>query len=190
MTYLKLIGANLLSLLLLQSCSVNSATNPGKDAATSIASPSTNAAGNASFLYKIDGKAFSGSGTDNVANCAFKKAGGLVHFILMSLDPTLKAPPQFSFSVAENGTTTITKEDIDKYSSGNNVTYFANFSVPPLGGDTPDYEFYSSITVKVTPGNSSRFTGTFSGNLINPATKKVAQLTDGNFDIPFSAHSK
>ena len=160
----------------------------GSDAANSS---STSDAG---FLYKIDGRVFSGKRTDNYFNCTIKHPDNVVHFILTDLDPSLKkVQPQFSFSVADNGTTVVRKDDMDRLSSGNNVKYFANFSIPGGGtGEVPRYEFNdaSTVTVTITSNTSSRLKGTFSGNLLNPDTEKVVQLTDGSFDLPFAPTSK
>ena len=173
--------------------------NPGKESNTNDATASSDAATSsstrdASFSYKIDGKLFLGNGTDNYFNIANKHPDNVVHFILTNLDPALKTvQPQFSFSVADNGTTVVRKDDMDRLSSGNNVKYFASFSIPGGGtGEVPRYEFNdaSTVTVTITSNTSSRLKGTFSGNLLNPDTQKVVQLTDGSFDIPFSSTSK
>ena len=193
MQQLKLFSAIILSASLLSACSGNSAANAGKE----NVSPATNESaskGDASFSYTIDGKVFSGSGTDNYFNCAIKHPGNVIHFIFTELHQSLKNPlPQFDFSVADNGTTVIKRDDIDRLTSGSDVKYFANFSTPGgAPGGVPNYEFNdsSTVTVTITSNTSSRLKGTFSGNLINPDTKKVVQLTDGKFDIPFSSHSK
>ncbi|MDB5156013.1 MAG: hypothetical protein JWR50_720 [Mucilaginibacter sp.] len=179
---------------ILFACSSNGSTsagNGGTSNATSDNSGGGSAKGNASFSYTIDGKTFSGNGTDNTANCAFKKSNNIVYFVLMSVDPSEKNPPQFEFSVADKGTTTITMDDIDRHSSGNNVAYFANFSLSlPVKSEIPNYNFHSGITVVITASNSSRFTGTFSGDLVDPDTKKVVQLNDGKFDLPFAPPSR
>ena len=178
------------------SCGNNNAAkenNTSNATASSDASTSTSTS-NASFSYKIDGKVFSGNRTDNYFNIANKHPDNVVHFILADLDPSVKTvQPQFSFSVADNGTTVVRKDDMDRLSSGNNVKYFASFSIPGGGdGEVPRYEFNdaSTVTVAITSNTSSRLKGTFSGNLLNPDTEKVAQLTDGSFDIPFSSPSK
>ena len=194
MQHLKSFSAILLSSFLLFSCSGNTNSNTGKGSDSVASSGTTASTSDASFSYKIDGKLFSGKGNDNNFNIAFKKPKNVVHFIFTDIDPNLKkAPPQFAFSVAGNGTTIIVKDDMDRLSSGNNVKYFASFSIPGGGnGEVPRYEFNdaSTVTVTITSNTSSRLKGTFSGNLLNPDTQKVAQLTDGSFDIPFSSTSK
>ena len=173
--------------------------NPGKESNTNDATASSDAATSsstrdASFSYKIDGKLFLGNGTDNYFNIANKHPDNVVRFILTNLDPALKTvQPQFSFSVADNGTTVVRKDDMDRLSSGNNVKYFASFSIPGGGtGEVPRYEFNdaSTVTVTIRSKTSSRLKGTFSGNLLNPDTQKVVQLTDGSFDLPFAPASK
>jgi len=181
----------LLPALSLLSCMGNTPGNKAQEGISTRSSDTNASSGDATFSYKI-GKVFSGNGADNNFNRAFKHPDNIVHFILTDLDPTLKkAQPQFSFSIAGNGTTVIGKDDMERFSSGNNVKYFANFSIPGGGGgEIPNYYFNSSITVIITSGNSSRLTGTFSGNLLDPDANKVVQLTDGNFDIPIGSSSK
>jgi hypothetical protein len=197
MQHLKLFSAILFSSFLLCSCSGNTNANGAKDNSSEASANSSNSAattGDASFTYKIDGKVFSGNRTDNYFNCSFKHPGNVVHFILTDLDPNLKkVQPQFSFSVADNGTTVVRKDDMDRLSSGNNVKYFANFSIPGGGtGEIPIYDFQttSTVTVTITSNTSSRLKGTFLGNLFNPNAGKVALLTDGVFDLPFSSTLK
>ena len=193
MKHLKSFSAILFSSFLLYSCTGN--TNATGKESDSVASSGTIAStSNASFSYKVDGKVFSGNRTDNYFNIANKHPDNVIHFILTDLDPGVKkVQPQFSFSVTDNGTTVVRKDDMDRLSSGNNVKYFASFSIPGGGtGEVPRYEFddASTVTVTITSNTSSRLKGTFSGNLLNPDTEKAAQLTDGSFDIPFSPASK
>jgi hypothetical protein len=194
MQHLKSFSTILLSSFLLYSCAGNTNANSRKESDSAASSGTTSSTSDASFSYKIDGKLFSGKGTDNYFNIAFRKPDKVVHFVFTDMDPNLKkAPPQFSFSVADNGTTTIVKDDMDRLSSGNNVKYFAAFSIPGGGtGEIPRFDFNdaSTVTVTITSNTSSQLKGTFSGKLWNPDTNKVAQLTDGSFNIPFSPTSK
>lgn len=185
MNHLKSLSA-IISLCLLYACSGNSSTTAGKASASSSGNSSANSRGDASFSYKIDGKAYPGKGTDNIVNCVLKKQNNIIHFILMTIDPAEKWPPQFSFAVADKGTTTIRQDDMDKLSSGSDVKYFANISFPPQDNSTPHYEFNPPLTVNITSVIASKVSGTFSGTLIDPDTKKVVQLTDGVFDLPYS----
>lgn len=177
------------------SCGGNNASKESKtnDTASSNAVTSSSTR-DAIFSYKIDGKVFSGNRTDNYFNCIVKHPDNVVHFILTDLDPSIKkVQPQFSFSVADNGTTVVKKDDMDRLSSGNNVKYFASFSIPGGGtGEIPLYDFNdaSTVTVTITSNTSSRLKGTFSGNLFNPDTQKIVQLTDGSFDLPYTSNSK
>lgn len=186
MQHLKSLSAIIFSSFLLYACSGNSSTTTGKDSTSSPVNSSANSSGDASFSYKIDGKTYSGKGTDNIVNCVFKKQNNTIHFILMTIDPTEKWPPQFSFGVADNGTTTIRQEDMNKLSSGSDVKYFANISFQPQDNSTPHYEYNPPITVNLTSVSATKVSGTFSGTLIDPDTKKVVPLTDGVFDLPYS----
>ena len=150
-----------------------------------VAGTATSGAADASFSYVIEGHAISGSGVGNGANVAARKAGGLVRFILMSLDTTQKAPPQFLFQVADHGTTTITQDDMERYRSDGGTDY-ADFSIPPLDPNNPipQYHFGTSVAVTITAMSASRITGTFSGTMVNRSTRKTVPLTDGKFDLP------
>ena len=190
MKQIKLFSSIFIVVCLLFSCNGNQNTANVNDSSTSAAVSSSKSkpaasSGDASFSYKIDGHLFSGTGTDNYFNCVEKRSGGLLHFSLTTLDFSVKGPPQFHFQVAENGTTNVTKDDMDKLSSGNNVKYFADihFISPPP--NNPRYEFDSSITVTIISNSASGVSGKFSGNLLDPDTDKMVQLTDGVFNLPF-----
>ena len=154
------------------------------------------AKGSATFSYKIDGQPYSWTGDDPYANHATIDANNEVFFTLMSNDPAEKNPPQFGFGVAAAGTTTITWENMDRFkSSGSNGgNHFANFrlSYPNENAKYPDYEFgrTSTVTVVITAKSETRIAGTFSGNLVNVATQKTSQLTDGKFDLPIKAQKQ
>ncbi len=145
---------------------------------------------NSTFSYKIDGQLYSWSGNDPYANQATINSKNEVFFTLMSNDPAEKNPPQFGFGVVAVGATTIKWENMDRFkSSGSNGgNHFANFrlSYPNENAKYPDYEFgrKSTVTVVITSKSETRITGTFSGELVNVATQKPAQLTDGKFDLP------
>ncbi|MEO7049451.1 MAG: hypothetical protein ABI091_29370 [Ferruginibacter sp.] len=186
MNHSKLLATVILSCCLLYACSGKNSKTTEKDSPVTAENTSTNSSGDASFSYKIDGKTYSGKGTDNGANCVYKKPNNIIHFILMSIDPTEKWPPQFSFGVADNGTTIIRQDDMDKFSAGSDVKYFANISFQPQDNSGPHYEHNPPITVTLTAVSASKVSGTFSGTLIDPVTKKVVPLTDGVFELPYS----
>lgn len=145
---------------------------------------------NSTFSYKIDGHLYAWSGNDPYANQASINSNSEVFFTLMSNDPAEKNPPQFGFGVSAVGSTTIKWENMDRFkSSGSNGgNHFANFrlSYPNENAKYPDYEFgrKSTVTVVITSKSETRITGTFSGELVNIATQKPSQLTDGKFDLP------
>ena len=170
---------------IIASCGSNNASATGN---TADAAPS--AKENATFSYKIDGQPYSWTGSDAYANRATIDSTNEVFFTLMSNDPAEKNPPQFGFGVIATGATTITRDNMDRFkSSGSNGgNHFANFrlSYPNENAKYPDYEFgrTSTVTVVITAKSETRITGTFSGELVNVATQKPSQLTDGKFDLP------
>ena len=189
MNQIKNFSAIIISACLLFSCNGNqNAVNVNDSSISATVSSSksktTASSGDASFSYKIDGHLFSGTGTDNYFNCVEKMPGGLIHFSLTSLDFSLKNQPQFHFSVAENGTTTVTKDDMDNLSSGSNVKYFADFHYPIPPPNITRYDFDSTIAVTIISNSSNRVSGTFSGNMLDDKDKMV-QLTDGVFNLPY-----
>ncbi|MEO7045018.1 MAG: hypothetical protein ABI091_06890 [Ferruginibacter sp.] len=186
MNHLKLLAGIIFSSCLLYACSGNSTSNAGKDSSVSSENVSVNSSGDASFSYKIDGKTYSGKGTDEYFNCIYKKPNNIIHFILCPIDLKEKWPPQFSFGVADNGTTIIRQDDMDKLSSGSDVKYFANITFPSQDNSGHHYEYNAPITVILTAVSASKVSGTFSGTLIDPDTKKLIPLTDGVFDLPYS----
>ncbi|MDQ2862743.1 MAG: hypothetical protein M3R50_03660, partial [Bacteroidota bacterium] len=64
MNHLKSLAAIIFSSCMLYACSGNSSTTSGRDSAISSENSSANSLGDASFSYKIDGKTYSGKGTD------------------------------------------------------------------------------------------------------------------------------
>jgi len=174
-----------LSGFVITSCGSNNAS-----AAGNIADARPSAKENSTFSYKIDGQLYSWSGNDPYANQATIDPNNEVFFTLMSNDPAEKNPPQFGFGIAAVGSTVITWENMDRFkSSGSNGgNHFANFrlSFPNENATYPDYEFgrTSTVTVVIISKSETRVTGTFSGQLVNVATQKPSQLTDGKFDLP------
>jgi hypothetical protein len=170
---------------IITSCGSNNANATGNTAGSA---PS--AKENATFSYKIDGQLYSWTGSDPYSNHATIDSNNEVFFTLMSNDPAEKNPPQFGFGVTPTGSTTINWDNMDRFkSSGSNGgNHFANFrlSYPNENAKYPDYEFgrTSTVTVVITAKSETRITGTFSGELVNVATQKPSQLTDGKFDLP------
>ncbi|HVZ96199.1 MAG TPA: hypothetical protein VG847_04945 [Chitinophagaceae bacterium] len=197
MKHIKLIVAVFTSIsFLFFSCNGNSNANSSKqngDNNTSTSNTSSIPGDGGSFSYKIDGKEISGSGQDQFGftNCITFHSKDTIDFTLADQSGKSAVTPQFSFMIAANGTTKITQDDIERKHSGNNITYYAEFtSYQP--DKIPNYSFHSGITVIITSNNGSRITGTFSGELIdnNNNLDKVVQLTDGKFDLPVCSHPK
>jgi hypothetical protein len=179
------ITALVLSGFLITSCGSQNASITGNTADSTLP-----AEGNSTFSYKIGGQLYSWSVNDPYANRATINSNNEVFFTLISNDPAEKNPPQFGFGVVAVGSTTIKWENMDRFkSSGSNGgNHFANFrlSYPNEKATYPDYEFgrASTVTVVITSKSETRITGTFSGELVNVATQKPSQLTDGKFDLP------
>jgi hypothetical protein len=176
--------------LALTGCMITSCGGPNANATGNTADAAPSAKENSTFSYKIDGQLYSWTGNDPYANRATIDSNNEVFFTLMSNDPAEKNPPQFGFGVVAVGSTTINWENMDRFkSSGSNGgNHFANFrlSYPNENAKYPDYEFgrTSTVTVAITAKSETRITGTFSGELVNVATQKPSQLTDGKFDLP------
>jgi hypothetical protein len=170
---------------------ITSCVNHNASPTGNIADAAPLAKENSTFSYKIDGQLYSWTGSDPYANRATIDSNNEVFFTLMSNDAAEKNPPQFGFGIAAVGSTTINWENMDRFkSSGSNGgNHFANFklSYPNENAKYPDYEFgrTSTVTVVITSKSETRITGTFSGELVNVATQKPSQLTDGKFDLPF-----
>jgi hypothetical protein len=169
------------------SCNGNSSNTPAKNksaTASSSDNSSSTLKDDGSFSYKIDGREISGGGQDPIhaANSIHFQSKDTIYFVLLDQSGKSTSTPQFSFRVAANGTTEINQDDMDRHSSGNNVTYFAEFNAYPKD-NIPNYSFHSGITVNITSNNGSRVTGTFSGQMEDDANK-IVQLTDGKFELP------
>lgn len=177
--------------LMITSCGSHHATTTGI-----TADATATATANSTFSYKIDGQLYSWSGNDPYANQATADSNNEIFFTLMSNDPAEKNPPQFGFGIAAVGSTTINWKNMDRFkSSGSNGgNHFANFrlSFPNENAKYPDYEFgpTSAVTVVITSKSETRITGTFSGDLVNVATQKPAQLADGKFDLPLKKQKR
>jgi hypothetical protein len=134
--------------------------------------------GEAGFSCLIDGVPFSYSGTDGMANAAFKTAKDVITFSLVSLDPQYKGkiPPQISLTVAPSGTSHFTSGDT-------NNKYGARYS-PTNATDSYNAE---SGSATITSLSASRIQGTFSG--IFTGMGKTFKVTNGKFDLPVAKYS-
>ncbi len=188
MRYFKLIIAVFFSVILFLSCSGKNSVNASADdiSATSpetgvSASSNTRASkGDASFSCKIDGKEFSGKGTDEIGNAAYITRPGIINFVLTPiLAGQTGVPAQLAFHVADKGITTIRGTD--------NADYSVRYT--PENTIDNDYQC-KEITVMIASSGTSKVTGTFSGTLIEPKTDRIVPVTDGKFDIPYSSYSK
>jgi hypothetical protein len=133
----------------------------------------------ASFSCQINGTLFSSTGSDGMANAAFKTANDVISFSLVSMDPQYKGkiPPQFQFTVPPSGTC--------QFNSGHvGAKYSAKYS-PANYGDAYNAE---SGSATITSISATRITGTFSG--IFSGMGKTFKVTGGKFDLPVSKYSK
>ena len=135
--------------------------------------------GDASFSCMLDGKKFSGSGTDENINAAFHLKGDDKGQIFFRLSDLKKPEEKLMFQViGKKGSTTF------------RVT--PNFSY--MGYITKGYINYldNPITVTITEINAYRVSGTFSGKYTlsegsgDSSAKKTIEVIEGKFDIPFS----
>jgi hypothetical protein len=136
-------------------------------------------ASDASFSCQINGTSFSSTGSDGMANAAFKTANDVISFTLVSMDAQYKGkiPPQFQFTVAPSGTC--------HFNSGNvGAKYTAKYS-PANYNDAYNAE---SGSATITSISATRIAGTFSG--IFSGMQKTFKVTDGKFDLPVSKYSK
>lgn len=196
MKHIKLSIAIIAASIFLFSCksSNSNARDKSASATTSSSANSSSSTGDGgSFSYKIDGKEISGSGQDQFGftNCITFHSKDTIEFTLADQSGKSAVTPQFAFMIAANGTTKITQDDMERKHSGNNITYYAEFtSYQP--DKIPNYSLHSGITVIITSNNGSRIMGTFSGELIdnNYNLDKVVLLSDGKFDLPVCSHPK
>jgi hypothetical protein len=181
MESLKLITTIFLSVILFVACSGNSAANAGKEndaSATAIADESPSQAA-ASFSCMLDGKKFSGTGTDQNINAAFHLTGENKGQVFFRLSDMNNIGDKLMFQVpAKTGSTT--------------------FSVSPTysyqGYTTSDFTTYldDPLIVTLTSITTSEISGTFSGKYTlskgsgNSSSKQTIEVTDGKFNIPFS----
>lgn len=171
------------------SCNGNQNAANVKDSSKSISAPSTesaaaNSTGNASFSCKVDGKDFSGNGTDQILNAASVHAPGIIYFGLSSkftgdVSGDMRCGG-FGFEVPDKGTTIVRGVEVPAYSIG---------YTPPGLPPTVNYSC-KEMTITITASGGSRVAGTFSGTMIEPKTDREVPVTDGKFDIPYSTLGK
>jgi hypothetical protein len=187
MDWVKIFYAAIFPACLFLACSNNSANASKGNSNDTLrkmeaSSNSTTSGGDASFSCKIDGKDFSGKGTDQFVNAASVHAPGIIYFSLASNfsgDPgaDMRAGG-LGFEVPDKGTTTIRDVENSDYSIAYN----------PPNQPTNTYKCKEmTITINSSGG---RVKGTFSGTLIEPKTGRDVPVTDGKFDIPYSSLTK
>lgn len=162
-------------------CSCNNAPQANKNSgavASSDAATTSASSGDASFSCKIDGKDFSGKGTDQIVNAASIHAPGVIYFSLASSysgDPgaDIRAGGM-GFEVPDKGTTVIRGEENPDFS----IAY-------GLPGDPTNTYKCKEMTFTIN-SSGTRVTGTFSGTLIEPKTGREVPVSDGKFDLPYS----
>ena len=185
MKHLSIIILSIFSLII-YSCGSHNSSPAGNTADTiaanaSASSNTTSSTGDASFSWKIDGKDFSGKGTDQIINAATVHAPCIIYF---SLSPNFSGDLSadmcaggFGFEVPDKGTTLIRGVQ--------NLCYSIGYNLPNEPTNT-----YRCKEMTVTINSSgTRVTGTFSGTLIEPKTDREVLVTDGKFDIPYSSLS-
>jgi len=179
----KLIQITLIPLSLLYACNGNTNSNALKDNTSSSTSStensSANSNGNASFSCMLDGKEFSGSGTDQNINAAFHLKGDDKGQIFFRFSDLNNPEEKLNFQVPEKeGSTTF------------NVTSTYSY----IGYITKGYINYldNPLTVTITSLTATGVSGTFSGTYTlskgsaDSNAKQTIEVTDGKFNIPFS----
>lgn len=139
--------------------------------------------GDASFSCKLDGKEFSGKGTDQNINSAFHLTGSNKGQIFFRLSDMNNTDDKLMFQVsAKEGSTTFKVSPT--YSYGGYITSdFATYLDDP-------------VIVTINSISSSRVSGTFSGKYTlqkgtgNSNSKQTIEVTDGKFNIPFSTSAQ
>jgi hypothetical protein len=161
----------------LSGCNGAGGSSPAPAAAASASKSAPSSASAARFSYTVDGTTFSDTATDDFANAIYRRGPGIIHFTLMpTKTSTPGIPAQISFTVADHGTTTVHGPEEGPYAAS-------------IQGGA--YESHQNVvmTVTITDGNASHVAGTFSGTLKELNTEKVAPVTGGTFDLPYSPHS-
>ncbi len=188
MKHLSIIILSIFSLII-YSCGSHNSSPAGNTADTiaanasnaSASSNTTSSTGDASFSCKIDGKDFSGKGTDQIVNAATVHAPGIIYFSLSpnfsgDLSADMRAGG-FGFEVPDKGTTVVRGVEDPRYSIGYN-----------LPNEPTNTYRCKEMTVTIN-SSGTRVAGTFSGTLIEPKTDREVLVTEGKFDIPYSSLS-
>ena len=171
MKHLSIIILSIFSLII-YSCGSHNSSPAGNTADTiaanasnaSASSNTTSSTGDASFSCKIDGKDFSGKGTDQIVNAATVHAPGIIYFSLSpnfsgDLSADMRAGG-FGFEVPDKGTTVVRDVEDPRYSIGYN-----------LPNEPTNTYRCKEMTVTIN-SSGTRVTGTFSGTLIEPKTDR------------------
>ncbi len=169
-------------IITLLSCgSAPSGNTNNKSTSTPTSSATTD--DDASFSCILDRKEFSGKGTDQNINAAFRLKGDDKGQIFFRLSDMNNIGDKLNFQVpAKTGPTTFNVTPIYGY-GGYSTSDFANYIDDP-------------ITVTITSISSARVAGTFSGKYTlqkgtgNNNSKQTIEVTDGKFDIPFSTSAQ
>ena len=175
----KLILIVLIPLSLFCSYNANGNSNTLKGTTSGIFSGPYATGDDASFSCMLDGKKFSGSGTDQNINAAFHLKGDQKGQIFIRFSDLNNPEEKLNFQVAaKEGSTTI------------NVTPTYSY----IGYVTKGYINYfdNPLTVTITSLTAARVSGTFSGTYTlskgsaGSNAKQTIEVTAGKFDIPFS----
>ena len=185
MKQLKTFSAIIILACLLFSCNGNHSAANVKDSSGSATVPSSesttaNSNGNATYSYSIDGKSYSGSGTNEFVNAARTDKPGVISINLAPVTPGSLLPGYGFYFEIENKGSLIVRADEE----GSNSIYYN----PPNSG----VKIYKCKEMKVTITSSggSRFAGTFSGTMIEPNTNREVAVADGKFDLPIVSPDK
>jgi hypothetical protein len=139
--------------------------------------------GDAGFSCILDGKEFSGKGTDQNINAAFHLTGNNKGQIFFRLSDMNNTGDKLMFQVpAKEGSTTFKVSPTYSY-GGYTTSDFATYIDDP-------------VIVTINSISSSRVSGTFSGKYTlqkgsgNSKSKQTIEVKDGKFNIPFSTSSQ
>lgn len=179
MRHVNIFSAIFLPAIIFVSCSGSSATNLTADSVATASANTTSSGTDASFSCMLDGKEFSGKGTDQNFNAAFHLTGDDKGQIFFKLSDINNIGNKLMFQVAaKEGSTTFSVSPTYSY-GGYTTSDFTNYIDDP-------------VTVVITSISASRVSGTFSGKYTlqkgsgNASSKQTIQVIDGKFDIPFS----